>query len=115
MQTTLLDDGSYKSQNNKGLKVKIIGAVLFGIVGTLGYINLKGGSVPQSAIQLSYDYGCGAAGKCWSWCNGGNGWCYTSAQNVCSNAGDCDSGSSCTSGCTPYSVNLVASFEDKKL
>jgi hypothetical protein len=39
------------------------------------------------------DFGCGSGGQCWTWCDGGAGWCYTGFS--CNFKGDCDSNAAC--------------------
>ena len=51
----------------------------------------------SSEIKRSTSYGCGSTGYCYTWCNGGDGWCHTS--QACSGIYDCNPNLDCSGSC----------------
>ena len=43
--------------------------------------------------RAGYSYGCGKHGECWTWCDNGDGWCYTGES--CSTTTDCNANAAC--------------------
>ena len=68
--------------------LKIIGAIMgIAVVAFLGLILFSSGpqtDAGKAEMSLAnYNWGCGNSGRCWTYCNTGNGWCYTSRVGYC--------------------------------
>lgn len=50
-------------------------------------------TIIEIVLSAKGDFGCGQNGQCWTWCDGGAGWCYTGFG--CKFKGECDANAEC--------------------
>ena len=103
--TSMTEDLMQVKPKRTGLKVlaAIMAVALFAMIGFIAMGTTPAVEAGKEEMSLAnYNWGCGNTGRCWSYCNTGNGWCYTSKVGYCWKKSHCQQNWACQSKCYNY-------------